>query len=272
MIGFSRLAKAIKALGRAHAGKLARSQWCSACAYPRSASDGSRRTLSRDSAGQRLAATLLVLTTGDWCRFLLAGLSRQRLIGGCECLASLRSEPARHRPEADRCAQPREQPGAVATERHRRTHAGRPATNLRLRMNMNLGQTVRFLACRDGQMRNGKVVAMKDTQVTLHEEGTRREWKLPYTAIEAPQPLSPSATAPTRPAQPQNMRARSDFRCGEKVSFDHKYLQPQVRTSSWASTSARPPSTRATGIHGECRSTCCAKSRHLITQPWSRGP
>jgi hypothetical protein len=39
---------------------------------------------------------------------------------------------------------------------------------------MNLGQTMRFLDWRDGQMRHGKVVAMKDTQVTLHEEGTRR--------------------------------------------------------------------------------------------------
>lgn len=52
--------------------------------------------------------------------------------------------------------------------------------------NMNLGQPLRFLDWHDGQMRNDKVVAMKDTQVTLHEEGTRREWKLPYAAVEPP--------------------------------------------------------------------------------------
>jgi hypothetical protein len=103
-----------------------------------------------------------------------------------------------------------------------------PRRILAVRTNMNLGQTVRFLDWRDGQMRNGKVVAMKDTQVTLHEEGTRREWKLPYTAVEAPGPASPAATTSARPAQPQNMPARGDFRCGEKVSFDDKYLQPQV--------------------------------------------
>jgi hypothetical protein len=103
-----------------------------------------------------------------------------------------------------------------------------PRRILAVRTNMNLGQMVRFLDWRDGQMRNGKVVAMKDTQVTLHEEGTRREWKLPYTAIEAPDPSRPAATASARPAQPQNMPARGDFRCGEKVSFDDKYLQPQV--------------------------------------------
>ena len=44
-----------------------------------------------------------------------------------------------------------------------------------VRTNMNLGQTARFLDWRDGQMRNGKVIAMKDPQVTLHKEGARRE-------------------------------------------------------------------------------------------------
>lgn len=41
------------------------------------------------------------------------------------------SEPARHRPEADRCAQPGEQPGAVPAERHHRTDAGRSQTHPR---------------------------------------------------------------------------------------------------------------------------------------------
>lgn len=103
-----------------------------------------------------------------------------------------------------------------------------PRRILAVRTNMNLGQTVRFLDWRDGQMRNGKVVAMKDTQVTLHEEGTRREWKLPYTAVEPPDPSSPPATASVRTAPPQNLPTRGDFLCGEKVSFDDKYLQPQV--------------------------------------------
>lgn len=103
-----------------------------------------------------------------------------------------------------------------------------PRRILAVRTNMNLGQIVRFLDWRDGQMRNGKVVAMKDSQVTLHEEGTRREWKLPYTAIEAPDPSRPTATASARPAPPHSMPSRGDFRCGEKVSFDDKYLQPQV--------------------------------------------
>ena len=87
-----------------------------------------------------------------------------------------------------------------------------------MRTNMNLGQTVRFLGWRDGQLRSGKVVAMKDTQVTLHEEGTRRERKLPYAAIEPPltNPQSKAAAAPA--TAPPIKASREDFRCGEKVS------------------------------------------------------
>jgi hypothetical protein len=104
-----------------------------------------------------------------------------------------------------------------------------PRRIIAVRTNMHLGQTVRFLDYRDGQMRRGKVVALKDTQVTLHEDGTRREWKLPYAAIEPPAPTAaqpqpqPAPPAPPRPA-------RNDFRCGEKVAFDDKYLNTVVGT------------------------------------------
>jgi hypothetical protein len=102
-----------------------------------------------------------------------------------------------------------------------------PRRILQVRVNMHLGQTVRFLDWRDGQMRSGKVVAMKDTQVTLHEDGTRREWKLPYTAIEPP----PASAKPVEPLTPPPLRAsRNDFRCGEKVAFEDRYLQTQVGT------------------------------------------
>lgn len=105
-----------------------------------------------------------------------------------------------------------------------------PRRIIAVRANMHLGQTVRFLDWRDGQMRNGKVIAMKDTQVTLHEEGTRREWKLPYAAIE-PSPASSQVETdippqPTTPPPPKP--GRNDFRCGDKVSFEDRYMQPMV--------------------------------------------
>ena len=106
-----------------------------------------------------------------------------------------------------------------------------PRRIIAVRTNMHLGQTVRFLDWRDGQMRNGRVVAMGDAKVTLHEEGTRVEWKLPYTAVEPPQTTGSTAAKPLQPkAAAQLKPGRDDFRCGEKVSFEDKYLKTQVGT------------------------------------------
>ena len=103
-----------------------------------------------------------------------------------------------------------------------------PKRIIAVRLNMHLGQTVRFLDWRDGQMRSGKVVDLRDSQVVLHEPATRREWKLPYAAIEPPAaavepvPVEPAAA----PAMP--LPQRSDFRRAEKVAFEDRYLTTQV--------------------------------------------
>lgn len=106
-----------------------------------------------------------------------------------------------------------------------------PRRIIAVRKDLHLGQTVRFVDWRDGSLREGKVVAMRDTQVTLHELRERREWKLPYAAIEPPQPdpaAPPQAAEPEPPAAPRP--TRNDFRCGEKVAFEDKYLQTVVGT------------------------------------------
>jgi hypothetical protein len=105
-----------------------------------------------------------------------------------------------------------------------------PKRIIAVRINMHLGQTVRFLDWRDGQMRSGKVVEMRDTQVVLHETATRREWKLPYAAIEPPAPgaVPPRPEPAEAPAIP--LPQRGDFRCGEKVAFEDRYLNTQVGT------------------------------------------
>jgi hypothetical protein len=105
-----------------------------------------------------------------------------------------------------------------------------PRRIIKVRTNMHMGQTVRFLDWRSGQMRDGRIVAMGDTKVTLHEMGTRTEWKLPYTAVEAPQAASSDAAPQSPPSPPELKPGRGDFRCGEKVSFEDKYLQTQVGT------------------------------------------
>lgn len=85
---------------------------------------------------------------------------------------------------------------------------------------------------RTGQMRLGKIVAIRDDQVTVHEEGTRSQWKLSYAAID---PGADSdrveSESPTINIQPSPQKpGRDDFRRGDKVSFTDKYLQHQVGT------------------------------------------
>lgn len=104
-----------------------------------------------------------------------------------------------------------------------------PRRIIAVRVNMHLGQTVRFLDFRAGQMRSGKVVALKDTQATLHEDGTRREWKLPYAAIEPPAPAAAQPQPQSQTPEPPRP-ARNDFRCGEKVAFEDKQLNTVVGT------------------------------------------
>jgi len=73
-------------------------------------------------------------------------------------------------------------------------------------------------------------VALQDTQVTPQDLRERREWKLPYSAIEpwAPNAAARQAEAAPAPAAPRP--TRNDFRCGEKVAFEDKHLNTVVGT------------------------------------------
>ncbi|MBN8751578.1 MAG: hypothetical protein J0I65_29365 [Variovorax sp.] len=103
-----------------------------------------------------------------------------------------------------------------------------PKRSVPIRLNLHLGQAVRFMDWRDGRMCAGTVLAMKETQATIQEEGTRIAWSVPYTAIEPPAHTARAAATPEPPAAPQP--GRNDFRCGEKVAFEDKYLNTVVGT------------------------------------------
>lgn len=103
-----------------------------------------------------------------------------------------------------------------------------PKRIVQVRKDLHLGQTVRFMDWRDGQMRTGKVVAMKDMQLTIHEDGTRSSWAVPYAAVEPPAPGSARPVAPE--VSPAPRATRNDFRCGEKVSFEDKHFNTVVGT------------------------------------------
>src|SRR3990167_8121954 len=99
-----------------------------------------------------------------------------------------------------------------------------PRRILAVRKDMNLGQTVRFVDWRAGSMREGKVVAMRDTQVTLQDLRARKERKLPSAAFGPPSimpawrlhALWPSPLAPGH-------RTPGYLGWGEKVAFEDKY-------------------------------------------------
>ena len=86
---------------------------------------------------------------------------------------------------------------------------------------LHLGQAVRFVDFRSGQLRQGKVIAKHPTQATVFEESVRRSWKIPYVSIAAAE-ITPGDTAkpydpPPEPAKP---KGPSGFALGDRVSFD----------------------------------------------------
>ncbi len=104
-----------------------------------------------------------------------------------------------------------------------------PRRIVEVRKDLHMGQTVRFMDWRDGRMRSGKIIAMKDAQLTVHEDGTHSSWTVPYTAVEPPAPGAAKPAAPPQPPPPPRA-GRNDFRCGEKVAFDDKHLNTIVGT------------------------------------------
>lgn len=104
-----------------------------------------------------------------------------------------------------------------------------PRRIVQVRKDLHMGQTVRFMDWRDGQMRVGTVVAMKDTQLVIQEQATRSAWTVPYTAVEPPAVGAPRP-APEPPPPPAPRASRNDFRCGEKVAFEDKHLNTVVGT------------------------------------------
>ncbi len=62
-----------------------------------------------------------------------------------------------------------------------------PRRSLSVRTQLHLGQTVRFVDFRDGQMRSGKIIAFRDTQASVLEQGTKRTWKIPCLLLPMPE-------------------------------------------------------------------------------------
>lgn len=100
-----------------------------------------------------------------------------------------------------------------------------PRRGLKARTSLHLGQAVRFIDFRDGQMRSGKIIAFKDTQATVLEDGTKRTWKIPCLAMQGYTDADrPSAQAPYEPPpEPASMATKArEFQRGDTVTFDDR--------------------------------------------------
>ena len=100
-----------------------------------------------------------------------------------------------------------------------------PRRGLAARADLHLGQSVRFVDFRDGQLRSGKIIAFKDTQATVLEQGTKRTWKIPCVSMqgytEADRRDEPSPYVPPPEPAPTPTKA-CEFQQGDTVTFNDR--------------------------------------------------
>ncbi len=100
-----------------------------------------------------------------------------------------------------------------------------PKRHLAARTSLHLGQAVEFVDFRDGQMRLGKIIGMRDTQATVMEQGTKRTWKIPCLAMQRRTETQRTSeqepyVPPPEPAVAAT-KAR-EFQRGDTVTFDDR--------------------------------------------------
>lgn len=100
-----------------------------------------------------------------------------------------------------------------------------PRRGLAARANLHLGQAVRFVDFRDGQMRSSKIIAFKDTQATVLEQGTKRSWKIPCVSMQGYTEAERAAEQAAYEPPPEPAAAKTparEFQRGDTVTFDDR--------------------------------------------------
>ncbi len=93
------------------------------------------------------------------------------------------------------------------------------------RASLHLGQAVQFVDFRDGQMRRGKIIALRDLQATVLEDVTRRTWKIPCLAMQGVSGAErhEEQTAYEPPPEPITPASSTrNFQRGDTVTFDDR--------------------------------------------------
>jgi len=106
-----------------------------------------------------------------------------------------------------------------------------PKRVIEIRRQLHLGQMVRYFDLESDQMRQARVVEMKDKEILVQDQATLRHWRLAYAAVEplasAESDTADGATA-TMPPPAAPKPGREDFQRGQKVAFEDKHLRTQV--------------------------------------------
>lgn len=107
-----------------------------------------------------------------------------------------------------------------------------PRRIVQARSQLHMGQLVKYWDWGTGKLREARIAAMKDRQVTLLDEQSKQRFSVLYAAVvpvddqQAGTSSSPAHAAPLRP--PPEIHHKQDFRVGQRVSFTDQGLKRHV--------------------------------------------
>ena len=107
-----------------------------------------------------------------------------------------------------------------------------PRRIVQARSQLHMGQLVKYWDWRTGKLREARITAMKDRQVTLLDEQSVQRYNVLYAAVvpvddqQAAVSSCPVTAAPLRP--PPEIHDKQDFRVGQGVSFTDQTVKRHV--------------------------------------------
>ncbi|BEP50783.1 hypothetical protein [Variovorax sp. V116] len=107
-----------------------------------------------------------------------------------------------------------------------------PRRIVQARSQLHMGQLVKYWDWGTGKLREARIAAMKDRQVSLIDEQSKQRFSVLYAAVvpvddqQAGTSSSPATAAPLRP--PPEIHHKQDFRIGQRVSFTDQSLKRHV--------------------------------------------
>ncbi|HUN92033.1 MAG TPA: hypothetical protein VMU33_08245 [Burkholderiaceae bacterium] len=109
-----------------------------------------------------------------------------------------------------------------------------PQRIIDVRRHLHLGMAVHFMNDRDATMHSGRIVAMRDRDVTIDDSAQHTRWSgVPYAAIDLLAKDSDVTDVeildtPKGPPPRQRRPTRDDFKVGDTVSFVDRAAQPRI--------------------------------------------